>query len=65
MLDHKAVHEDKVTAETAAGIRSGGSKEECGMNVNETLSLWAPRVLSILRRHRQLGAGLGGEGRGG
>src|SRR3954447_12828296 len=29
--------------------RSGGSKEERRMNVNDSLAIWAPRVLSILR----------------
>src|SRR3954447_11752962 len=29
--------------------RSGGSKEERRMNLNDSLALWAPRVLSILR----------------
>src|SRR3954468_13772695 len=30
-------------------LRNGGSKEERRMNLNDTLALWAPRVLSILR----------------
>src|SRR3954469_13447167 len=30
-------------------LRNGGSKEERRINLNDTLALWAARVLSILR----------------